>query len=127
MGVRSTVTGKGTNGELTLVTQASVYETIKTQYYVDGILSTHRTLEEQNKQDSKQRALLEDVTAQLTGSKAYQEQFRAAEEELEGSKEASELRGNKDGTPTEWDDDIDEEDLKMPVKEEATESGKIKK
>jgi hypothetical protein len=54
---------------------------------VDGILSTHRTLDKQKEWDDRQRALVEEVTSQLTGSKEYQERLHAVEREVTQSKE----------------------------------------
>jgi hypothetical protein len=62
------------------------------------------------------KALLTEVTSQHTGTKAYQDKLKAMERELESNTEQEQIQiklNEKDGTG-EWDDNIDEEDLKMP-------------
>jgi hypothetical protein len=59
-----------------------VYDTIKTLNCIDGILSTHQTLKEQKKVDATQKALLDEVISQLTGSKAYQQKLNTIEDKL---------------------------------------------
>jgi hypothetical protein len=47
---------------------------IKTLNYVDGILNTFRTLDNQKRSDAARKASLEEVMAELTGSKFYYQQ-----------------------------------------------------
>jgi hypothetical protein len=47
-------------------------DTIKTLNYADGVLNTFRTLDDQKRVDAARKASLEEVTAELTGSKHYQ-------------------------------------------------------
>jgi hypothetical protein len=73
------------SGHKHLTTQGDpgVYDTVKTLNYVDGILSTFQTLDNQKKTDATRKASLEEVTAELTGSKFYQRKMLALERELE--------------------------------------------
>ena len=50
-----------------------VYDTIKTLNYVNGILSTYRTLDEHKKEELACKILLDEAMSQLTGTKSYQE------------------------------------------------------
>jgi hypothetical protein len=94
--------------------EPGVYDTIKTMNYVDRILSLHRTLDEQKKQDATHKVLLDEATRQITGSKSYQERIRAVERELGTA---------SDDDPTDWDDNIAEDNHRIPAKE----GGPIKK
>jgi hypothetical protein len=78
--------GADTNVSPHMATQESmtgVYDTVKTLNYVDGILSTFWMLDDQKKGDAACKASLEEVTAELTGSKFYQQKMLALERELE--------------------------------------------
>jgi hypothetical protein len=98
-----------------------MYETIKTQNYVDGILSSYCSLEEQKKLDIKHKAMLDEVASQLTGSKNYQQRLKAAEDELylayAGGKGRSDGMTDEEEAGDEWDDNIEEEELKLPTQE----------
>jgi hypothetical protein len=99
-----------------------VYDTIKTLNYVDGILSTFRTLDEQKRSDAARKASLKEVTAELTGSKLYQRKMLALErefEEHEGTSNQDDGDEPDDGKlepESEWDDHIPEEELKLTGK-----------
>jgi hypothetical protein len=93
--------------------EPGVYNTVKTHHYVDGILSTHRTVNQEKEYDAVQKAHLLKVTSQLTGTKTYQDQLKAMEQEFESEvEEECEVAEKKE--MEEWDDHINEEDLKMP-------------
>jgi hypothetical protein len=58
--------------------------------------------------DATQKALLEEVTSQLMRSKSYQQRLTAAENEFEETM--------NDEAPSEWDDNIQEDELKLQAK-----------
>jgi hypothetical protein len=86
-----------------------VYDTIKTLHYVDGIQSTHRTLEVEQQREAEQKAILLSLTGRLTDSTAYKASLKAVASELD-------IEGDE-GTEGDkaWDDCIDEAELKMPA------------
>jgi hypothetical protein len=95
---------------------------IKTLNYVDGILNTFRTLDEQKRSDAARKASLEEVTVELTGSKFYQRKMLALEREFEEQEGTSnqddgdEPDNGKLEPESEWDNHIPEEDLKLTGK-----------
>jgi hypothetical protein len=71
--------------------------------------------------DAKQKALIAEVTSQLMQSSNYQHRLKAADDELY---EMHDGKGGVEGTTTdneedgyEWDDNIDDEELRIPAKE----------
>jgi hypothetical protein len=96
-----------------------VYDMIKTLNYVDGILNTFRMLDNQKWSDAACKASLEEVTAELMGSKFYQRKMLAIErefEEQEGTSNQDDGDKPDDGElepKSKWDDHIPEEDLKL--------------
>ena len=99
-----------------------VYDTIKTRTYVDGILGTYRTTSDQEDREAEYRKLVDEATAQLTGSKTYQAQIQAAAAEL------GETGGNQNshnGTPESgvlvdgWDFDSDGEEAAAGARRSA--------
>jgi hypothetical protein len=95
-----------------------VYDTIKTANYVDGILSSHRTLGQQEQIEAHQKSILADVKSRLTSSTAYQERVKKAEDEIFSNllvKDSSEGL-DEEVNPDAWNDDIPEDELKMPAK-----------
>ena len=58
--------------------RVGIYDTITTRIYVDGILASYRTCREQEGCEAEHRNLVNEATAQLTGSRTYQEQLKVA-------------------------------------------------
>jgi hypothetical protein len=97
-----------------------VYDTVKTLNYVDGILSTHRTIGDQKKIDATQKAILAEVTSHLTSSKSYQDRLRAMDNELDAEERyhgGKDNEAEEDNLPAEeWDDRIPDGDLSLTSK-----------
>jgi hypothetical protein len=99
-----------------------VYNTVKTLNYIDGILSTFWTIGEQQRMDAIKKGSLMEVTAELTGWRAYWEQLWVLECKLEcqdgtSSQDDGEEPNNGNLVPGgKWDDDIPNEDLKLAGK-----------
>jgi hypothetical protein len=107
-----------------------VYDIIKTLNYVDGVLNTFRTLDDQKRVDAAWKASLEEVTVELTGSRHYQRKMQALERELESQQGTSNQDDGEEpddgnlGPNGEWDNHIPDDDLKLTGK---VESGSPKK
>ena len=100
-----------------------VYDTITTRIYVDGILSSYRTTREQEDREEEYRKLVGEATEQLTGSKVYQEQLKAAASEV--GKDSSD-RTSTTGTPESgvqvngWNFDSNEEDAAVDARKRVS-------
>ena len=86
------------------------YKTIKTTKYIDGVLDSYLSCQDEERRIAAQRTLKAEVTSQLMGSKDYQEQVRMAEAELNGGEETGDKEGllykSADGGSLEdWEED----------------------
>jgi hypothetical protein len=78
-----------------------------------------RTLDDQKRVDAARKASLEEVIAELTGSKHYQRKMQALERELERQEGTSNQDDGEEpndgnlGPNGEWDDHIPDDDLKL--------------
>jgi len=74
------------------------YETIKTSTYTDGLVHTYQSWEEEEEQLSKMKALQLEAMDRLTGSKEYQAQLKAVQDEFADEEDADADRETVEGT-----------------------------
>ena len=86
-----------------------IYDTINTRIYVDGILASYRTVAEQEGCEAEHRNLVNEATAQLTGSRTYQEQLKVAASERTKAM-SRRVPQSESGSNEGWDFDSDDDE-----------------